>query len=66
MENLGLDKAGGAAMAGALGSVPLMFIRRDFDLVDAFRHVYPGGREFTFSAQGVSTRLDRLNRLDHE
>ena len=60
VEDLGLDKAGGAALAGTLGSVPLMCIRRDFDLVDAFRHVYPVGREYTFSAQGVSTRLDRF------
>ena len=56
MEDLGLDKAGGAALAGALGSVPLMAIKWDFDFVDAFRHVYPGGREYTFSTQGVSTR----------
>ena len=60
VEDLGLDKAGGAALAGALGSVPLLGIRRDFELVDAFRHVYPAGREYTFSAQGVSTRLDRF------
>ena len=56
VEDLGLDKAGGAALAGALGSVPLMAIKWDFDFVDAFRHVYPGGREYTFSTQGVSTR----------
>ena len=60
VEDLGLDKAGGAVLAGALGSVPLLEIRRDFNLVDAFRHLYPAGREYTFSAQGVSTRLDRF------
>ena len=60
VEDLGLDKAGGAVLAGALGSFPLLEIRRDFNLVDAFRHLYPAGREYTFSAQGVSTRLDRF------
>ena len=34
--------------------------KSDFSLVDVFRALYPARRLFTFSAQGVSTRLDRF------
>ena len=35
-------------------------IKSDFSLVDVFRTLHPTRRVYSFSAQGVSTRLDRF------
>ena len=60
MENLGLDKSGADGLADDGGTRLLQAIRSDFSLVDVFWALYPARRLFTFSAQGVSTRLDRF------
>ena len=60
VENLGLDKSGGDPLAGDGGTRVMQTIKGDFSLVDVFRALYPARRLFSFSAQGVSTRLDRF------
>ena len=59
VENLGLDKCGGGdPLAGDGGTRVIRSIKNDFSLVDVFRTLYPTRRAYSFSAQGVSTRLD--------
>ena len=60
VENLGLDKCGEDPLAGDGGTRVIRSIKNDFSLVDVFRTLYPTRRAYSFSAQGVSTRLDRF------
>ena len=58
--NLDLDKMGGNPEKGNDGSYQLKNILNDYNLVDCYRKKYPNSREFTWSSQGVSCRLDRI------
>ena len=58
--NLGLDKKGGNKDKGNGGWEQLVNIVNDFDLVDCFRHNNPTSKEYTWSSQGISCRLDRF------
>ena len=58
--NLRLDKMGGNRERGKDGWDELSCLVKDFDLVDSFRHLFPGKKEYTWSSRGVSCRLDRI------
>ena len=54
------DKSRGDPLAGDGGTRVMQTIKSDFSLVDVFRALYRARRLFSFSARGVSTRLDRF------
>ena len=60
VENIAIDKLGGNEKRGDTGTDQLKKILTDFNLIDTFRKKYPHNREFTWSSQGVSVRLDRF------
>ena len=60
VDDLELDKMGGNRNRGNDGLVQLNNITHDFSLIDCFRKKYPHTKEFTWSSQGVSCRLDRF------
>ena len=60
VQNLNLDKMGGNSDKGNDGISQLKNILDDFNLIDCFRKKFPNVKEFTWSSQGVSCRLDRF------
>ena len=58
--NLEYDKKGGNKDRGNGGWEQLFNICKDFNLIDCFRHNNPSTKEYTWSSQGVSCRLDRF------
>ena len=60
VDNLQLDKLGGNPSRGNDGVIQLMNIINDLNLKDCFRNKFPFSKQFTWSSQGVSCRLDRF------
>lgn len=60
VENVTLDKIGGNASTGATTRIDFDKIKEDYDLIDIYRKLHPRKKEFTFSGQGVQSRLDRF------
>jgi exonuclease III len=60
VSNLALDKQGGNINRGKEGWQELSTLIQDFDLVDAYRSIHPIDKEYTWSRQNVSCRLDRF------
>ena len=68
VESLSLDKEGGDSSSGNVGVNCIRDYKRDFNLVDPFREIYPNKRCFSYSQGGIHTRLDRFyicNDLTH-
>ena len=64
VENLSLDKKGGNVNVGNIGIAQFISLKRDFNIIDAFRCKYGTKREFTWegvdNGRKILCRLDRL------
>jgi len=62
VENIYLDKSGGCQQSGDQSADILAKYKNDYNLIDAFRCLYPSARDFTWfsSSCDVKERLDRI------
>jgi len=62
VENVNLDKLGGNRNYGNQGAEILLDIKQNFDMLEAFRHLYPTQKEYSWFAEGknIAERLDRF------
>jgi exonuclease III len=71
VENIFLDKEGGSDAYGDQGAAILTECKRDFNLIEAFRALYPDKKEYSWFSDGkdIKGRLDRFylskNLLEH-
>jgi hypothetical protein len=65
VENNLRDKLGGNLDFGEVGKKEIALIKDTFNLIDPFRKLHPDVREYTWSLNNVSTRIDRFYISKH-